>query len=99
MITQSLGTSLRWEAGWKGQIQQLVIYQEDVVSDTLTFIRGESGTASELPFSYPKISNYTIVGRVTIHGNTTRRPNTMLACQWHHCPYQKEPSAQMPWIH
>ena len=68
MITQSLGTSLRWEAGWRGQIQQLVIYQEDVVSDTLTFIRGESGTASELPFSYPKISNYTIVGR----GDNTR---------------------------
>jgi hypothetical protein len=68
MITQSLGTSLRWEAGWRGHIQQVVIYQEEAVTDTLTFIRGESGAATELPFSYPRISNYTIVGR----GDNTR---------------------------
>lgn len=68
LISQSTGTSLRWEAGWRGKIQQLVIHQEETVADTLTFIRGESGGTRETPYSSPKISNFTIVGK----GDNTR---------------------------
>lgn len=62
VITHTLGTSLRWEEGWRGKIQQMVIHQQGAVTDTVTFIRGESGSKTEQPFSSPKISNFTIVG-------------------------------------
>ncbi|MBK7009129.1 MAG: hypothetical protein IPH36_11100 [Saprospiraceae bacterium] len=62
VITHTLGTSLRWEAGWRGKIQQMVIHQQEAETDTVTFIRGESGSKTEQPFSSPKISNFTIVG-------------------------------------
>ena len=88
-ITQSLGTSLRWEAGWRG------------TNTTVGHISGKMWCQTRLLLSVEKVAllqNYLFLipksttiplGRGDNTGIRLEDQTRCLACQWHHCPYRR----------
>lgn len=62
VVSQNEGTGLRWEAGWAGFAQHLVINQLTQPNDAITLIRGESSNKYVLPVSSPTLSNILVKG-------------------------------------